>query len=409
MLKRKGKGSSQFWTGLVLRCWLLLLILMLIIQLTPLMVLAEDSPEFDLKAKSAVLMEVRTGELIYEKNATEELPPASITKIMTMLIIMEALDKGRISLDDQVVVSANAARMGGSQVWLEVGEVMRLEDLLKTIAVVSANDSCVALAEHIAGSEQAFVKMMNERASELGLQHTNFVNTNGLPAENGGEGNYTCARDVAIMSRELLKYPRVLEYTSIWIDYIRDGKNVLNNTNKLVRHYTGVDGLKTGYTVDAKYCLSATGERNNLRFIAVVMACPDSETRFAETAELLAYGFSAFEAQQMAQRGEQMGTVQVFNGLEDEVNAITAEDLYIPLRRGDEAGLEKKITLQQEVMAPIKEGQVLGRITIFHDGRALDSVAIIASKAVPRAGIFTMIARIFRDFSSLVSEKIWEN
>lgn len=385
----------------------LISLLLVLASLIPAVALAEEGPQFDLLARSAVLMEFKTGEIIYQKNPYEELPPASISKIMTMLLIMEALDQGRIALDDKVVVSENAARMGGSQVWLEVGEVMTVDDLLKTIAVVSANDSCVALAEYIAGTEKAFVKAMNERAKELGLEHSYFVNTNGLPPDDSSRGNYTCAYDVAVMSRELLKYPKILEYTSIWIDYIRDGKNVLNNTNRLVRHYPGVDGIKTGFTSEARYCLSATGERDNLRFIAVVMAAPDSKTRFEETRKLLAYGFSAFEALQIAKKGENMGEIRVFNGTEETLTAVVGEDLYVPVRRGQESGVSKKISLQNYTTAPIERGQVLGRISVYQEGRLIDSADIIATREIPRASIFQMMAKVIRDMVRIVNEKIW--
>ena len=245
-------------------------------------------PSIPITAESALLMESSSGRILFEKNSDKRLAPASVTKIMTMLLVMEKIAQGRVSLSDMVVTSERAMKMGGSQIWLEVGEEMSLEDLMKAIAIVSANDASVAVAEHVAGSEEAFVAMMNERGRELGMTGTNFANSSGLPHPD----HHTTARDIAIMSRELLRYPKVHEWFTIWIDYVRDGKNILVNTNRLLKSYEGVDGLKTGFTEEAGYCLSATAKKGNLRLISVVLKVADSNTRFNKSNSPPESGFS---------------------------------------------------------------------------------------------------------------------
>ncbi|HHY46665.1 MAG TPA: D-alanyl-D-alanine carboxypeptidase, partial [Firmicutes bacterium] len=259
-----------------------------------------SEPRLAITAPSAILIEATSGRVLYEKDAHAKRPPASITKIMTMLLAMEAIQQGKIKLEDKVIASERASLQGGSQIWLEVGEEMSLADLLKAIAVVSANDASVAVAEHIAGAEEIFVDMMNRRAAELGMKDTHFVNATGLPAP----GHLTSAYDIAVMSRELVKHPKVHEWFTIWIDYLRSGKNILVNTNRLIKDYKGCDGLKTGYTEEAGYCLAATASRDGLRLIAVVLGLPDSKVRFQETAKLLDYGFRYFVGVPVAKRDQ---------------------------------------------------------------------------------------------------------
>ncbi|AZR74875.1 D-alanyl-D-alanine carboxypeptidase [Anoxybacter fermentans] len=364
-----------------------------------------EQPVFTLQSRSAILMEASTGEIIFSKNPDEKLPPASITKIMTLLLIMEALEEGRANLTDIVRASENAMRMGGSQIYLEVGEEMSLEDLIKSIAIASANDSCVAVAEYLYGTEEAFVRKMNEKAKELGLTNTYFYNTNGLPPDDPGvKGNYTSAKDVAIMSRELLKYPRVLEWTSTWIDYVRNGEFVLNNTNKLVRHYQGVDGLKTGYTNEAKYCLSATGERNGLRFIAVVMGAPTSDIRFKEVSTLLSYGFNAFKAYEVVEKDQLVQKVRVSRGKVEEVGVIAGTDFKVPLRKGADEKVTTEIVLRERIIAPIKAGEILGEMVVKKDGTEIGRIPLKAQSDVERGTIFQIIFQMLKNlFLSLVN------
>lgn len=357
-----------------------------------------EQPQFNLQAKSALLMEASTGEIIFAKNENEKLPPASITKIMTLLLIMEALDVGRANLQDMVVTSENAWKMGGSQIWLEPGEEMTLEHMLKAIAVVSANDACVAVGEYLDGTEDAFVRRMNERAKELGMVNTFFYNTNGLPPSDPKvQGNYTTAKDIALMSRELLKHPSVLEYTSIWMDTLRGGETGLTNTNKLVRHFPGVDGLKTGFTNEAKYCLSATGVRNNLRFISVVMGAPTSGVRFKEVSDLLSYGWSVFTTQDVVLKDQVVQNAKVSRGKVEEVPLVATEDFRVPLRKGTSVDLTTEIYLSKKIIAPIKAGDVLGEYVIKKDGIELGRVPLKAQNDVERGSIFQIIWQMFKN------------
>ena len=354
-------------------------VLILLLSGSFLTVNAEES----LQAHSAILMEASRGEVIFAQNEHEPLPPASITKIMTMLLIMEALEEGRVSMDDEVVVSEWAAHMGGSQIWLEVGEKMSFEDLFKAVAIASANDASVALAEHIYGSEETFVERMNERGRELGLKNTVFYNCTGLPGEDGQE-NLTSAYDVALVSKELLNYPQVLDYTRIWIDHLRDGKSVLNNTNRLVRHFPGVDGLKTGFTNEALFCLSATGIRDGVRMIAVVMQAPTSQVRFQEVSQLLTRGFGTFRGVKVAGAGEKVTKVPVTKGEEDFVWGLMEDEVLIPVRRGEEGNFSKRVEWRKNILAPIPRGAVLGKVTFFHEENPVAESNLLAEKEVQR-------------------------
>lgn len=297
-------------------------------------------------ARSAILIDAATGTVLYEKNIHEQLPPASITKIMTMLLVLEAIEEGKLSWDEMVTASEHAASMGGSQIFLEAGEQMTVTDLLKGVAMASGNDASVALAEKIAGSEALFVQMMNERAKELGMENTNFVNTNGLPAEN----HYTTAHDIAIMSQELLKHERITEFTGKYEDYLRkDTENPfwLVNTNKLVRFYSGVDGLKTGYTSKAKYGLSATAKRDNMRVIAVVLGEPDTKTRNAEVVSLFDYAFSQYMNVPLIEKGASLGVLEVDKGVPRQLDIQADQSYHILMRRGDATDkIEHEVVLE---------------------------------------------------------------
>ncbi len=361
---------------------------------TSLMAAEED---FELDSKSAILMEYETGEILYQKEANLELPPASMTKIMTMLLVMEAVEEGRAKLDDKLVVSEFAASMGGSQIWLEPGEEMTLEEMMKAIGIVSANDACVAVAEYLYGTEDAFVKGMNDKARELGLKNTYFYNTNGLPTDNPDiQGNYTSAHDLAVMARELLKHKKVLEWTSTWIDYLRDGSSVLNNTNRLVRFYLGADGLKTGYTEEARFCLTSTAKRDGVRFIAVVMGVEDSSTRFEESGKLLTYGFGMFQGLKIAKSNELIEEISIFNGKEELANAIAEKELIVPVRRGREDEISKIIELDDNIHAPLIKGDKIGQIKVYKGNLLLKKADIIVDRDVHKASFFQMISRIIQ-------------
>ncbi len=346
----------------------------------------------ELTSRSAILIEASTGKVLFEKDADVPLPMASVTKIMTMLLIMEAVDGGRISLDDMVTGSARAKSMGGSTIFLDAGEQLSVHDMLKGIAVASANDACVAMAEHIAGTEAGFVSMMNTRAGELGMKNTVFKNTNGLDAP----GHYSSARDIAIMSAELLKHPKILDYTTIWMDSLRDGKFQLANTNKLIRFYKGAIGLKTGSTDDALYCLSGAAERDGMRLIAVVLAAPSSPKRFAETTSLLDYGFAVYGKKQLVKREEVIGTVPVEKGLSDKVCAVAAEDYIYVGKKGEAEQLRVETELFQSVQAPVEKGEKLGEALIYDGETPVHTVELRAAESVKRLSyknVFTMLLR----------------
>ncbi|MDR0405948.1 MAG: D-alanyl-D-alanine carboxypeptidase, partial [Clostridiales bacterium] len=330
------------------------------------------APEID--AKSAVLIDAASGETLYARNPDERLPIASVTKIMTLLLIMEALDTERISIDDTVVVSEYACSMGGSQVYLEPGEQMSVSDMIKAIAVASANDASVAMAEHITGSEAAFVNAMNKRAKALGMANTNFVNCNGLDAEN----QYCSAFDVAVMSRELLRHKGILRYLSIWMDSLRDGKFGLANTNKLIRFYPGAVGIKTGSTDSAKYCLSAAASREDMTLIAVVLAAPTTAERFGGASRLLDYGFANYTVIRGAEQGGGYGTIAVSKGREAEVEAVAGEDFKTLLPKEKKGSTEVQAVLPGEVTAPVKANEKIGDLLIFSDGEQIGKVDLVA-------------------------------
>lgn len=336
--------------------------------------------------KSAILMEASTGKVLYEQNADEHLPIASVTKIMTMLLIMERIESGAMTFEDMVTASENAKSYGGSTMFLETGEQLSVHDMMKGIAVASANDGCVAMAEHIAGSEANFVDMMNKRAGELGMCDTVFLNTNGLDAE----GQYSTARDVAVMSRELIKHKRVFDYTKIWTDSLRDGKFALANTNRLIRFYNGATGLKTGSTSKAGCCLSATAERDGMELIAVVLGANDTKTRFASASALLNYGFSGYAVKKQVEKGEPMGMIPVTKGKQKEINTASNDDYCVLEERTKPIEIVKTVTMQDHIPAPVKKGDKVGEITFKENGNVVKTVDIIAAGDVQKKGFGTV-------------------
>lgn len=376
--------------------WFLALQLVLLLTLPA--VFAEEgkgAPPIDLapNAASAALIDADTGTVIFEKNKDAKLPPASITKIMTMLLIMEALDHGKLKMDEKVRTSEYAASMGGSQIFLEPGEEMTVQDMLKGIAMASGNDASVAMAEKVAGSEEAFVRMMNERAAQLGLKNTHFSNPNGLPAEN----HYTSAYDIAIMSKELLKHEEVTKFTGLYQDYLRKDSPKpfwLVNTNKLVRFYSGADGLKTGYTSEAKFCLSATAKRDHFRIIAVVMGEPDTKTRNAEVTKLFDYAFSQYTNLPIYKTGDAIGDLKVGKG-EVPVVPLTAKHPYsVLLKKGDAAeGIRHEVQLRQDVKAPLAAGEPIGKLVVYKGNQVLTEFTLESPVDVKKAGFWTLTKR----------------
>ena len=353
----------------------------------------EDSG-LSLSCASAVLMEKETGTLLYEQNAHDKLEPASVTKVMTLLLVMEAVDSGQVALDDLVTVSAYAAGMGGSQVYLEEGEQMTVDEMIKCVTVVSGNDCAVALAEHLAGSETAFVAQMNQRAQELGMQDTTFLNCTGLPAQ----GHVTSAYDIALMSRELiLNHPSIRDYTTIWMDSIRNGAFGLTNTNRLIRFYPGATGLKTGSTDGALYCMSATAERDGMELISVVMKAPTTSQRFEDAKALLDYGFANYSMATVYPESP-LAPVDVLLGVQGQVQPQLQRECRLLLRRGEESRVTTRLTLAEDVEAPVDQGQILGKLEVYVGEELRDTVPVLAAQPVDRLsipGIFSqMLSRL---------------
>ena len=337
----------------------------------------------EVAGKSAVLMDVETGTVIYESNAHEALPPASVTKVMTMLLIMEAIDSGKIGWEDTVTASEAAAAKGGSQIYLKVGETMTVSDMVKSIAVSSANDCACAMAEHLAGSEGAFVELMNRRAGELGMQDTNFVNCTGLDDAPEAAEHKTSAYDIAVMSRELLKnHPDVKKFTTIWMDTVRGGAFGLANTNKMVRFYSGCTGLKTGFTSGAGYCLSSSAERDGMELIAVVMGSQTSQERFAACKSMLDYGFANFALYTPALQEDL--SVDVVLGKDKGARAVPAERSALLVEKAQLSSLTSEITMEESVKAPVSKGQRLGMLTVRAGDRILSQIPLVAQEGVER-------------------------
>ncbi len=332
--------------------------------------------------KSMVLMEALSGKILYEYNSHQSLPPASVTKIMTMLLICEAIERGELSLETEIVASERAKSMGGSTIFLDANEVMSLDDLLKGIAVASGNDACVAVAEHMCGSVESFVDKMNARAKELGMKDTNFINCNGLDAEN----HHMSAYDIAIMSRELLKHKMIEKYTTIWMDTLRDGKFQLANTNKLIRFYKGANGLKTGSTSAAGCCISATAKRDGMQLIAVVMGSPTSKERFAAASELLNYGFSNYCVSNFGEKGAFVCEVPLLYGKSKGVNALTHSDASVVIDKGNKDRIKTHINIRKNLTAPIEKGDVIGEMIVTLDGETIAKTNLVSDRFVKRKG-----------------------
>ena len=346
----------------------------------------------DFGVPSCILTEASTCEVLYEYNPDEALPPASVTKIMTLLLVMEAVDDGRLGWDEMVQTSEYAASMGGSQVFLEPGEEMPVWEMVKCVVISSANDAAVALAEKVAGSEEAFVTKMNERAAELGMTNTVFKNTNGL--DDTVEGHVTTARDIAIMSRELItKHPKILEYSSIWMDTIRNGAFGLTNTNRLIRFYNGANGLKTGSTSKAKFCISATAERGGMELIAVIMAAETRDARNEAAKKLLDYGFANWELARMTP--ETLEPVRVLGGVSDRVGVCYSETTAV-VAKGSAAKVERAVELPESVPAPIEAGQELGTVRYYLSGEEIASVPLTASENVGKIGYIGLLGKFMR-------------
>lgn len=353
---------------------------------------AEFTAESD--ARSLILIEAETGRVLYEKNADAPLPPASVTKIMTMLLVMEAIDSGKISPDELVTVSETAASMGGSQVFLEPGEQMSVSELLKCVTVVSANDACVALAEHISGSEEAFVALMNQRAAELSMTHTNFENTNGL--DDTTVNHVISARDISVMSRELItKHPKILEYSSIWLDSIRNGEFGLTNTNRLIRFYPGANGLKTGSTAKAKFCISASAKRGNMQLICVVMGASTRDSRNEITKKLLDFGFANYTYESFSQ--VEPKEISVVGGNEKAL-PLSYESFNTLTDKANAGKIKEEIILPEAVTAPIKAGDVIGTVKYSVGDEVLAEIPIKAARDVNRIGFSELFKRLFNSF-----------
>ncbi len=342
-------------------------------------------------AKSLILIENSTGDVLYEMNADEKLPIASVTKIMTMLLIMEEIDNGNMTLDDMVSVSENAMSYGGSTMFLEAGEQLTVNDMLKGIAVASANDGCVAMAEHIAGSEAAFVEMMNDKAEELGMTNTHFANTNGLDDDD----HYSSARDVAIMSRELMTHEKIFDYTTIWTDSLRNGKFELANTNKLIRYYDGANGLKTGSTSKAQCCISAAAKRNDMQLTAVVLGAPTSDKRFDAARSLLDYGFANYSITPLCEEGEEVERIPVDKGTAEDVGAVTAGRKTALFARGEGKDITRETEIEENLSAPVAKGEKIGVVRFVSDGKTVGECDLIADADVGRKGIGMILKQFF--------------
>lgn len=358
---------------------------------------SKEKEKFDVAAKAAVLIDADTGRVLYQKNSHEELPFASVTKVMTMLLVMEAIEEGKINLDDEVTISERAASMGGSQMYMEFGEKHTVEELLRGVAMVSANDGCVALAEHVAGSEEIFVERMNQRAKELGMTDTNFVNTNGLPVAE----HYSSAYDIAVMSKELYRHEKTHEWFTTWQSTITVGlpgkekEFGLTNTNKMIKQYSGCNGIKTGYTQDAGYCLSASATRGNTHFIAVALGCETSAKRNAEVGKLLDYGFANYEIYVIAEKGDCPKIITVENGTPKEVNAVTDRKITVLAEKGKTDEITSKVTLNQKVKLPLQKGDEVGKIAVYKGEEKIGEYPLVAEEEVKKAPFFQLVKRLF--------------
>ena len=372
------------------RLGIFLALCMVLLLVTPV-----SAANLEVAGKSALLMDMATGTILYEQNAHEKLPPASVTKVMTMLLVMEAIDSGKIGWDDMVTVSETAAAKGGSQIYLKVGETMSVSDMLKSVAVSSANDCACALAEHIAGSESAFVEKMNIRAGQLRMLDTHFVNCTGLDDDANAREHLTSAYDIAIMSRELMKnHPDIQKFTTIWMDTVRNGAFGLSNTNKLIRFYPGATGLKTGFTSTAGYCLSATAQRDGMGLIAVVLGAKTSQERFAGCKAMLDYGFANFALVKPELPSD--NSIPVKLGAEKFVYAVPGEQVELLIDKGQKDQVNIQVALEETLTAPVSKGQKIGTLTVRAGEQVLSQVPMVAKDAVPRLTWWDLFLRVLR-------------
>lgn len=352
----------------------------------------EDNNSLNLESGSAILIEQTTGKILYSHNAHEQLRPASVTKIMTILLIMEAIDGGKITYEDTVPCSENAHSMGGSQIWLDTTENLSVRDMLKSICVVSANDCAVAMAEYLAGSEEAFVQMMNTKAKQLGMNDTTFKNCHGIDED----GHVTSAYDIALMSKELLNnHPSITEFTTIWMDSIRDGKSQLVNTNKLIRNYKGATGLKTGSTSIALYNLSASATRDDLSLIAVIMKAPTTKIRFSEATKLLDYGFANYTSKNFGNKGDVIQIVNVNKAIEPQLNLVLENDASVLIKKGDTGNMTQNVIINENITAPIKQGDILGTIQFKVGDDIILEQNLVAEKDVDKSTMWNITTNLY--------------
>lgn len=355
--------------------------------------------EMKIKAKSAILIDGSSGKVLFAQNEKKHLPPASVTKVMTLLLIMEECQSGKIALDDKVTISDRAAGMGGSQMYMEPGEQHTVEELLKGVIMVSANDGCVALAEHLSGSVESFVEAMNERASEMGLKDSHFVNTNGLPVAD----HYSCAYDIGMISKELMKFEKAHAWFTEWQEDIKVGlpgkqhKFTLTNTNKLIRSYNGAIGVKTGFTQDAGYCLSGAAQRDSTRLIAVVLGCKTSDIRFAQMRKLLDYGFANYETVKIAEKGEAIKKINIEKGDVENIQAVTSEDIGITVKKGTSSQVRTKSIINENLPSKIKQGEKVGSIMIYEGKKLAAEYDLVSDRDVKPADIITIYIRMMKN------------
>lgn len=355
--------------------------------------------EIEIEADSALLMDYKSGEIIYAKDKDKELVPASITKIMTLLITMEALNNNKIKLTDEVIISEYASSMGGTQLYLDAGEKQTVENLIKAVSIRSANDAAVALGEYISGSNEGFIKLMNDKAKELEMENTHFSNSTGLPKEN----HYTTAYDIAIMSRELLRYTDIIDYLSTYMEDINVGKEkkstqTMVNTNKLIKEYNGITGIKTGFTNEAKHCISASAKRDNLHLISVIMGAETSELRFNEAKRLLDYGFSNYESIMIGNEGDIISIIPVEKGKTNNVEIVMEDNSYILLPKGKESNIEKDIQIPTHIDAPIDQEKIIGQMNILIDDKKVDEVNLIARNNIKKASFIDLLNKSIKNF-----------
>ncbi len=353
----------------------------------------------DITSKSALLMDYGSGEIIFAVNENDKLPPASVTKVMTLLLTMEAIDNGRISLDDKFVISEYAASMGGTQVYLEQGETQTVEDLIKAVSIRSANDAAVALGEGISDSNEAFIKLMNERAKEIGMQNTHFSNASGLPMEN----HYTTAYDIGLMSRELIKHKNIVKYLTTYMEDIYVGRKkdeiqTLVNTNKLVKDYEGTTGIKTGSIDAAGYCLSASAKRDDLHLIAVILGGKSSALRFEEAKKLLDYGFANYDSIEIGKKGDILGTFPIEKSDKNYIDLVLNRDVYSLISKENKGKVEKKIVYNEGIKSPLLEGQVIGELIVLIDGNEVDKIDLVAKNDVNNASILLLFKKTIKSF-----------